>query len=63
MEFSKYAPVLFADETLKDAGYNIWFEGEPNGGSSENCGVINRNTLLGNYFCSLPLPFFCEFNK
>jgi hypothetical protein len=57
----KHNIFLFADQTLEDAGYNKWFPGEPNGGTTENCGVINRNTLLGNFFCPLPLPFFCEF--
>jgi hypothetical protein len=52
--------LLFADETLPDAGYDKWYAGEPNGGIGENCGLINRNTLLGNYFCNRPLPFFCE---
>uniref|UniRef100_A0A1V1G515 Putative LPSBP5 n=1 Tax=Reticulitermes speratus TaxID=60591 RepID=A0A1V1G515_9NEOP len=52
--------VTLYNETLSDAGYDRWYAGEPNGGTSENCGVINRNTLLGNYFCNLPLPFFCE---
>lgn len=53
--------LLFPDQTLQEAGYNRWSPGEPNGGSTENCGVIFQNGLLGNYFCSLPLPFFCEF--
>ncbi|XP_021932675.1 hemolymph lipopolysaccharide-binding protein-like isoform X2 [Zootermopsis nevadensis] len=53
--------VTIHNQTLQEAGYNRWSPGEPNGGSTENCGVIFQNGLLGNYFCSLPLPFFCEF--
>ncbi|GFG32041.1 hypothetical protein Cfor_06834, partial [Coptotermes formosanus] len=52
--------VTIYNETLHDAGYDRWYVGEPNGGTSENCGVMNRNTLLGNFFCNRPLPFFCE---
>lgn len=52
--------VTIYNQTLSGAGYNKWYAGEPNGGTAENCGVINRNTLLGNYFCSGRLPFVCE---
>jgi hypothetical protein len=53
---------LFADQTLRDAGHDIWKNGEPNGGTGENCGVINRNTLFADIPCTARYPFFCELN-
>ncbi|XP_023720909.1 hemolymph lipopolysaccharide-binding protein [Cryptotermes secundus] len=55
--------VTIYNQSLSAAGYDKWFLGEPNGGTAENCGVINRNTLLGNYFCNRHLPFICEFQN
>jgi len=52
--------ILFADETLLNAGYDRWYPGEPDGGTDQNCGVINRNSLLGNSPCYYNFPFFCE---
>jgi hypothetical protein len=52
----------FADQTTREAGYDKWIGGEPNGGTAENCGLIHRHGLLANYWCYKPLPFICEFN-
>ncbi|PSN42397.1 Hemolymph lipopolysaccharide-binding protein, partial [Blattella germanica] len=52
--------ITLFDETLEEAGYNKWPNSDPNGGTSENCGVIFPNGLLGDYKCQNPRTFICQ---
>jgi hypothetical protein len=54
--------ILFVDETLREAGYEKWNGGEPNGGTDENCGMIYRSSKIASHWCHDRLPYFCEFN-
>ncbi|KAJ8709548.1 hypothetical protein PYW08_009552 [Mythimna loreyi] len=48
-------------QTLNEAGYNIFYPGEPNGeDNGEFCGCIFRSGLLCNIWCDKEFTFICE---
>nr|XP_049704960.1 macrophage mannose receptor 1 isoform X2 [Helicoverpa armigera] len=48
-------------ETLKEAGYDRFSDGEPNNGTTgEDCGSIWRTGLLNDISCNQPAAFICE---
>ncbi|KAJ8709549.1 hypothetical protein PYW08_009553 [Mythimna loreyi] len=47
-------------QTLKEAGYNKFSPGEPNGEDTEFCGCIFRSGLLCNVWCNKEFTFICE---
>ncbi|KAJ8709545.1 hypothetical protein PYW08_009549 [Mythimna loreyi] len=48
-------------QTLNEAGYNIFYPGEPNGeDTGEFCGCIFRSGLLCNIWCDKEFTFICE---
>ncbi|XP_026318379.1 C-type mannose receptor 2-like isoform X1 [Hyposmocoma kahamanoa] len=60
-------------ESLEETGYAIWAPDEPNNsprrdkpdyldrfGSSESCGAMQRDGLLNDCSCDIPLAFVCE---
>ncbi|KAJ9590463.1 hypothetical protein L9F63_016494 [Diploptera punctata] len=49
------------NETLEEAGYNKWFPDEPN--FMGHCGMLRRNSLLGNTYCNEKLLFICELKE
>ena len=60
--FQNHRYFSVTDQTLEETGYSKTYPGEPNGGTDENCGMINKNSLLGNGFCHAPVAFICEIN-
>ncbi|XP_069695697.1 hemolymph lipopolysaccharide-binding protein-like [Periplaneta americana] len=53
--------VTIFDKPLNTTGYMKWLGNEPNGGTHEDCGDINRfNGQLADVVCTLELPFICE---
>jgi hypothetical protein len=53
--------VLFAGQSLEEAGYSDWALLEPTSFYDENCGGINQQILLLDITCSHQNPFICEY--
>ncbi|XP_044737809.1 hemolymph lipopolysaccharide-binding protein-like [Chrysoperla carnea] len=45
---------------IEKSGFNNWSPGEPSSPGVENCGSIERNGLLNDYFCDAKSIFICE---
>ncbi|PSN50524.1 hypothetical protein C0J52_14357 [Blattella germanica] len=56
--------VTVFNQTLEAAGYNTWMVGEPNGGVTQNCGLLFYNGEgkygLGDHDCNSTAWFICE---
>ncbi|XP_069687875.1 hemolymph lipopolysaccharide-binding protein-like [Periplaneta americana] len=52
--------VTIFNETLKSAGYSKFHPSDGKGGTSQNCGLIDRAVQLGDHSCEDKDPFFCE---
>ncbi|XP_069699263.1 hemolymph lipopolysaccharide-binding protein-like isoform X2 [Periplaneta americana] len=53
--------VTIFDTPVNETGFSKWYSSEPDGGASQNCGVVRRNLgTLGNAPCNVKLAFFCE---
>ncbi|KAJ8709544.1 hypothetical protein PYW08_009548 [Mythimna loreyi] len=57
---NKESCITFDSQTLKEAGYNKFSPGEPNGEDTEFCGCIFRSGLLCNVWCNKEFTFICE---
>lgn len=52
---------VVSDQTLSEAGYEVWAPGEPNNArGDEFCGSFSRNGMFLDDPCSRGLTFFCE---
>lgn len=47
-------------QSLKDAGFDKFFPGEPNNGTAEYCGSVFRNGYLNDLSCDKHFAFICE---
>ena len=56
-----YMLLNFTDVPLNETGFNRWYPGQPGGGKTQNCGVIERITGgYGDIDCTTIMTFFCE---
>ncbi|XP_063361843.1 C-type mannose receptor 2-like [Cydia amplana] len=51
-------------QTLKEAGYDKWSNGEPanstQASTGQYCGAVHRPGTLNDVWCNMPTPFICE---
>lgn len=52
---------MFSGQTLKEAGFDKFFPGEPNNSTvGEYCGSVFRNGFLNDLWCNERFAFICE---
>lgn len=52
--------VTIHGQSVAEAGFTGWLSSDPNGGKTENCGGVNKNSALVDIWCDRSEPFICE---